>query len=397
MCGIIGCIAGEDRKEQFSNIFDLYENQKLRGSNGAGVCVSNPSTGKVRRVRTYDPHWLFSAYYKDLWGSIREGDLVMFHHRIPTSTPEGESYNHPLANENKDIFMVHNGILYNYEQVGKELMKKGHKFESYDGKTFTDSEVLIHLLEDADTTSIKEMVQHLTTGIHGSFAIAFFHKYSNKMYLYAHENPIIISKDLDNNYYFSSEFDERNLQGLTQVKELDDDELGVLSSKGYTKIKIIKNKQKDWGKMGDACRYNWCEGSGYCASCNLLPDCQWYQANKYRQKQKMLICNKTKITKRTRKYIHHIISDLLECGVALNNQEDGGVFIDFDEFYDEMGSQIKTNKNTKHLLLSDYETNATLQKIMLGRLNNQGYLVYDDENNIIYEYEDIKYEGGEEQ
>lgn len=49
----------------------------------------------------------------------------------------------PMHNEAGDIWLVHNGELYNYQELQKELVSLGHKFKSK-----TDSEVIIHGYEE---------------------------------------------------------------------------------------------------------------------------------------------------------------------------------------------------------------------------------------------------------
>ena len=46
--------------------------------------------------------------------------------------------NQPIPNEDKTIWLVFNGEIYNFQEIKKDLEKKGHKFHSK-----TDSEVVI--------------------------------------------------------------------------------------------------------------------------------------------------------------------------------------------------------------------------------------------------------------
>ncbi|MDD4126314.1 MAG: asparagine synthase (glutamine-hydrolyzing) [Methanomicrobium sp.] len=49
----------------------------------------------------------------------------------------------PMANEDETLWLVFNGEIYNYKELGEELIKLGHKF-----RTKTDSEVIIHAFEE---------------------------------------------------------------------------------------------------------------------------------------------------------------------------------------------------------------------------------------------------------
>ncbi|EES73374.1 asparagine synthase (glutamine-hydrolyzing) [Paenibacillus sp. oral taxon 786 str. D14] len=51
--------------------------------------------------------------------------------------------NQPLANEDRSLWLVFNGEIYNYKSLKKELESLGHRF-----KTNTDSEVVLHLYEE---------------------------------------------------------------------------------------------------------------------------------------------------------------------------------------------------------------------------------------------------------
>ena len=54
----------------------------------------------------------------------------------------------PIYNEDKTLVLTFNGEIYNYRELRKVLIEKGHKFY-----TDTDSEVLIHGFEECDQQS----------------------------------------------------------------------------------------------------------------------------------------------------------------------------------------------------------------------------------------------------
>lgn len=67
----------------------------------------------------------------------------------------------PIFNEDKSIIMVCNGEVFNYIELRKELISKGHQF-----KTNTDVEVILHLYEEKGNDFINDL--------NGQFAFAIF-------------------------------------------------------------------------------------------------------------------------------------------------------------------------------------------------------------------------------
>lgn len=69
--------------------------------------------------------------------------------------------NQPLYNENETIVLVCNGEIFNYLELKKQLIQKGHKF-----RTNTDVEVLIHLYEEYGIDFLNQL--------NGQFAFALY-------------------------------------------------------------------------------------------------------------------------------------------------------------------------------------------------------------------------------
>ncbi len=67
----------------------------------------------------------------------------------------------PLPNEDKTIWIVFNGEIFNYVELREELMQKGHKFE-----THSDTEVIIHTYEEYGINFLNQL--------NGQFAISIW-------------------------------------------------------------------------------------------------------------------------------------------------------------------------------------------------------------------------------
>ena len=102
--------------------------------------------------------------------------------------------NQPHFNEDRSIFSVCNGEIYNYKELRKALEAKGHIF-----RTQCDVEVLVHLYEEYNT--------EFPSMLNGQFAFAVYDK--KKHLLLAARDPIGIAPlfyaIIDNQWIFASE------------------------------------------------------------------------------------------------------------------------------------------------------------------------------------------------
>jgi len=67
----------------------------------------------------------------------------------------------PVFNEDKTIWIVYNGEIYNFPELRNELVKRGHRFY-----THTDTEVIVHLYEDLGADCVRKL--------RGMFAFALY-------------------------------------------------------------------------------------------------------------------------------------------------------------------------------------------------------------------------------
>ncbi len=76
----------------------------------------------------------------------------------------------PISNEDKNVWVVYNGEIYNFPELREQLIQKGHIFA-----TRSDTEVIVHLYEEEG--------ENFVSMLNGMFAVALWDKRTNTLYL----------------------------------------------------------------------------------------------------------------------------------------------------------------------------------------------------------------------
>lgn len=123
MCGQV-LIDTYGKGKATKSAFRRYQSQSKRGTLGFG-CVSI-NQKKINKVyRSVD-----EAGIRQVLGD--KSDMVLFHHRHPTSTPNVEEATHPIFVSNVkleyDYYITHNGIISNASDLKQEFEKLGFVF-----------------------------------------------------------------------------------------------------------------------------------------------------------------------------------------------------------------------------------------------------------------------------
>src|SRR5690554_5833042 len=132
MCGIVGYTGKKSAIEPVLNGLRALE---YRGYDSAGITQlsdSGPITTKqVGRVESLE-----SALPSDT-----DSRIDIRHTRWATHGSPSIANSHPHFNTDQSIFVVHNGIIENYDEIKERLQIDGYTFVSE-----TDTEVIPHLI-----------------------------------------------------------------------------------------------------------------------------------------------------------------------------------------------------------------------------------------------------------
>jgi glucosamine--fructose-6-phosphate aminotransferase (isomerizing) len=230
MCGIVAYV-GE--QEAYPIILKGLKRLEYRGYDSAGVALLNGSInlykkkGKVSKLEEF-------AADKNLSSKIGIG-----HTRWATHGPPNDENAHPHLSGDGNYAIIHNGIIENYDSLKKELKKRGHEF-----KSDTDTEVLIHLIEDivvSEKVALDEAVRIALHEVVGAYAIVILDK-NNPDRLIAAKNssPLVIGVGKDE--FFVASDATPIIEYTKNVIYLEDEEIAVIEKGKDVKITNIKNQ-----------------------------------------------------------------------------------------------------------------------------------------------------------
>jgi glutamine---fructose-6-phosphate transaminase (isomerizing) len=161
MCGIIGYIGDKNCVPILINGLKRLE---YRGYDSAGIgLISNNHSQVVKNKGKV------SLLENKIEKMNLEGTLGIGHTRWATHGVPNEVNAHPHFNTAKNLFVIHNGIIENYQTLRAGLQKLGYKFI-----TETDSEVLPHLIDSfiAKGNSLFKAVQLALSEVEGTYGLA---------------------------------------------------------------------------------------------------------------------------------------------------------------------------------------------------------------------------------
>lgn len=231
MCGIVGYIG---KRQALSIILKSLKKLEYRGYDSYGVLVYNQEDRKTFLAKAVG---MIKDFERDIHENIK-GTIGIGHTRWATHGGVTEFNAHPHFDCQKEIFVVHNGIIENYQKIKEKLIAKGHKFNSE-----TDTEVIAHLIEEfLKKDNFESAVRKTLNIIKGTFALVIFYKHEPRKLIGARfSSPLALGIGKDE---FILASDPLPISYLTdKVIFLDDGEMVVVNDNFY-EVKFFKNNLK---------------------------------------------------------------------------------------------------------------------------------------------------------
>ena len=221
MCGIVGYLGKNEKKEI---LLDGLQELEYRGYDSAGIAVIEgkklnqfKAIGKLENLREKT-----KSYSTEGFG------ISIGHTRWATHGKPTELNAHPHLGAYS--YVVHNGIIENYQELKKELQAEGVNFLSQ-----TDTETIVHLFEknhktaDSVFTAFEQTIERLD----GAYATLLITEAdADTIYFAKNGSPMLIGFNGDDVYFASS--DTPIIGKATEVYYLEDGEYG------YAKEGIVK-------------------------------------------------------------------------------------------------------------------------------------------------------------
>jgi glutamine---fructose-6-phosphate transaminase (isomerizing) len=220
MCGII-CYVGRSKAEPI--LIEGLKRLEYRGYDSAGIAVQDGD--HIDHIRAVGK---IAELEKAINGIEINGNSGIAHTRWATHGEPTVENAHPHRDQNDNVYVIHNGIIENYQSIKNRLEKKGVKFRSE-----TDTEVLAHLIAQNFEGDLKEAVLKTMSQVDGTFGMAVIHRALPGQIVVARRgSPLIIGVGEDGNFAASDV--SAMVRYTNKVVHLNDNELATITCEGVS-------------------------------------------------------------------------------------------------------------------------------------------------------------------
>jgi len=215
MCGIFA-YTGSKGKDASTVLLDGLLSLEYRGYDSAGIFT--PESGSIKTPGAV------GELRKKVPSSFK-GKSGIAHLRWATHGEPTEKNAHPHSDDSGEIWVVHNGIIENWQELRKNLIAKGHTFVSD-----SDTEVIPHLVEEhlKGTKNFEKAALAALNDIRGTYGIALQYKGEpDKIIAARMGSPIVLG--LGDGEHFIASDPSPILPHTKKVVFLEDGEVAVIT------------------------------------------------------------------------------------------------------------------------------------------------------------------------
>jgi len=233
MCGIVGYTGYRDA---FPVVVKGLKRLEYRGYDSAGIALHNQSLQvykKMGKVADLEEHVV---------GKNIAGRTGIGHTRWATHGEPNDVNAHPHYATDGKIALIHNGIIENYDAIKKELINKGYSFRSE-----TDTEVLVHLVDDISKKEqvwFGEALRIALNHVVGAYAIvAISSEFPDRLVAARKSSPLVVGIGEDGEYFCASDASPI-VEYTKNVVYMEDEEIAVIDRKEGLKLFNIGDQPK---------------------------------------------------------------------------------------------------------------------------------------------------------
>ena len=232
MCGIVAYVGS---KQAYPILIKGLQRLEYRGYDSSGISLLNSD------LQVYKCKGKVSDLEAHVKGLDVTSTIGIGHTRWATHGEPNDMNAHPHFSESGDMAMIHNGIIENYATLKEELVQRGHQF-----KSDTDTEVLIHLIEDVQKNAgldLAEAVRVALTQVVGAYAIVILSKDSPESLIGAKKgSPMVVG--IGENEFFMASDATPIVEHTKNVVYLKDEEIVEVTLGEEIKIRNIENEEQ---------------------------------------------------------------------------------------------------------------------------------------------------------
>jgi glucosamine--fructose-6-phosphate aminotransferase (isomerizing) len=223
MCGIVAYVGS---KQAGPILLEGLRRLEYRGYDSAGLAILDPD-GCLRIVKEAGK---LRELERLLAVEMPLGTCGVAHTRWATHGAPNATNAHPHWSSSKDIALVHNGIIENADLIRRRLSTEGYEFT-----TETDTETVVHLIDEAflQNDTLEDAVLVALHQVQGAYGIAVVSSRDpGKIVVARNGSPLLIGIGKNGENLAGSDA-SAVIQHTKDVVYLDDGDCAVLTSEGY--------------------------------------------------------------------------------------------------------------------------------------------------------------------